>query len=161
MVLPIERQIEYAQSTLQIKLDWISRHDNRVSFVTGVFIAMLGVLAKAASEVECWNFYLGSTFSIALLLIGVGICFVYLSHFPKTNPPNTSLIFFGSIAGLNYDDFQKKFKNLTQEDYLADILYQIHINSKILSSKFYYLKGALIFLGLSILPWSFAIANLM
>jgi len=71
--------------------------------------------------------------------------------------PNKSLLFFGTIAKMSFDDFKQKFKSISDEDYLNDLLCQIHINSEILEQKFSNIKAALTMIVLSVIPWVIAI----
>jgi hypothetical protein len=150
-------KIEQAESNLQRKLDWVERHDTRIAFVAGISLAMLGVLATASSSVVLWSSCMYVTFGLAASLNFISLILIYLSQYPKTESLNSSLIFFGTIATLRCDDFKKKFKEMNEEEYLDDLLSQIHINSKILSGKFNYLKYSLLLLFTAIIPWLVAI----
>jgi hypothetical protein len=78
---------------------------------------------------------------------------IYRSQYPKTFSSNTSLNYFGTIADMKFDEFKRRTKQATDEEYLDDLLCQIHINSQVLKLKFRFLKIALILLGVSVLPW--------
>jgi hypothetical protein len=149
----IESKISQAETNLQRKLEWVGRHDSKIVFVTGVLIAMLGLLASACSKIDKWNGGLYLVFGISGLLLFVSLFFVYKSQYPKTFSSNASLNYFGTIADLKFDEFKRKTKQATDEEYLDDLLCQIHTNSQVLKLKFRFLKISLILMGASVIPW--------
>lgn len=157
MKINTQTQIERAQSSLDRKLDWVSRHDARIAFVAGISIAMLGVLANAAASITEWSSVLYVIFGLAAALLTLGLILIYCSQYPKTNARNSSLIFFGTIGSLKCDEYKKRFKERTDEEHLDDLLYQIHTNAEILTKKFSFLKWAMISMALAIIPWVFGL----
>lgn len=153
----IENKIQRAESNLQRKLDWISRHDNRIAFVTGIIIAMLGVLTSASSNVDTWAYLSYISFGLCATLLCLSLFFIYKSQYPRTKSQNTSLIYFDTVAEMKYDEFKRKSLATTDQEYLDDLLCQIHINAQILKSKFAALKTSLILLGTAIIPWMVSI----
>lgn len=153
----IESKINQAETNLQRKLEWVGRHDSRTVFITGVVIAMLGILATSSSKMEiweCWDYFVYGLSSISLSL---SLFFIYRIQYPKTFSVNTSLNYFGTIAEMKFDEFKRRTKQATDEEYLDDLLSQIHINSQILKSKFKYLKISLLFIGVALIPWLISI----
>lgn len=150
-------KISWAELNLQRKLDWIGRYDTRIVFITGISIAMMGVLMNACISVVIWNCSLYITFGASLILLLGSLILLYFGQYPKTVSPNDSLIFFGTIASLKLDAFQKKFMKMSDKEYLEDLLSQVHINSVILKKKFWVLKASLIFILIAIIPWSIAL----
>jgi general stress protein CsbA len=157
MISSTEDKIEQAESNLQRNLDWVGKHDTRIAFVAGISIAMLGVLANASASIDFWRWYTYLAFILSAVLLFASLVLIYFSQYPKTKSNNSSLVFFGTVATLKCDEFKKKFKEISKEDYLDDILCQIHINAEILSKKFAHLKSSLILLAISIIPWLIAI----
>lgn len=155
--MSIDNQISRAEQNLQRKLDWVERHDTRVSFAAGGTIAMLGVLAGASAAVVTWSLWLYIVFGSAAALLFVSLVLIYFSQYPKTKPYKQSLLFFGSISKLSVGNFKSKFKAMTAEEYLDDLLAQTHINAEILSKKFENLKASLILIGIATIPWLLAI----
>jgi phosphoglycerol transferase MdoB-like AlkP superfamily enzyme len=153
----LSEKIAQADASLQRKLTWIGRHDTRIAFVAGVSIAMLGVLANAAASIKSWNWPLYVVFGFAAVLIAVSLVLIYCSQYPKTTSRNSSLVFFGTIAELKLDEYKKRFKERTNEEYLDDLLCQVHINAEILSKKFSFLKASLVVIATSLIPWLLAL----
>mgnify|MGYP003583007090 CR=1 FL=1 len=149
----IDSKISQAETNLQRKLEWVGRHDSKIVFVTGIIIAMLGLLTSASSKIVNWDFWLYLIFGVTALLLFISLFFVYKSQYPKTFSSNTSLNYFGTIAELKFDEFKCRTKQATDDEYLDDLLCQIHINSQVLKLKFQFLKISLILLGASVIPW--------
>lgn len=151
-----EKLIGTAEKDLERILEWIGRHDTRVAFIAGIVIGMLGVLGGiiAQSSIDICE-------QVFALLAGAGLIFslvyIYRCQYPDTESPNSSLIFFGTVAALNFQSFQQQYRERTSEDYLNDLLHQIHINAKIMSKKFSHLKTAMTLLLLSSIPWAITI----
>ena len=156
-LIEIEKKIDRSEKNLQRKLEWISRYDTRIAFVSGIAIAMLGVLASASGLIVKWECFTYFIFGLASILLLLSLIFIYFGLYPKIKSPNTSLLFFGTIADMKFDEFKKKFKDITDEEYLDDLLCQTHINAEILKKKFSSLKTSLVLIGVSTLPWIIAI----
>lgn len=139
---------------------WISNIDNKISFIlafVGVFIGF--VISKsipdifkdvsniAIKDIITLNFgqvisifmlvamYLSAISCLILLLlalIGRIDSKVYREHKLKTN----SLLFFGSIASMNYSSYKEKSEKESKGQLINDINSQIYINSKICDYKF-------------------------
>lgn len=146
-------KISQTEQNLQRKLDWISRADTRIGFTASVAVAMLGVLATASAALEEWSWYFVLIFGAAFGLLFASLILIYLSQYPKMRSSNSSLIYFGTIAKLKVDEFKRRVRAETEDEYLDDLLFQTHTNAQILDLKFKYLKGALILIFISILPW--------
>jgi len=153
----IDSKISQAEENLQKKLDWVGRHDSRTVFVTGILIAMLGILASASSKITTWITFDYVLFGISTLLLFCSLFFIYKTQYPNTNSENTSLNYFGTIAEMRFDEFKRRTKQATDEEYLDDLLCQIHINSQILKQKFRFLKISLILLRIAVIPWLISI----
>lgn len=153
----IDKKINQAETNLQRKLDWVGRHDSRTIFVTGVIIAMLGILASASSKIAIWTLFEYSVFGLTALLLFGSLFFIYRSQYPKTFSQNTSLNYFGTISEMKFDEFKRRTKQSSDEEYFDDLLCQIHINSQILKLKFGFLKKSFILLGMAVIPWLISI----
>lgn len=150
-------KIERAEKNLDRQLDWISRYDTRIAFIAGVSIAMLGALVatKNISFLLC-----DINLELAVLLLATSLVAVFLSQYPLTRSPNSSLLFFGTISTLTSSEFTERFKKLSEDDYLDDVLNQVHANSKILNRKFFCLKAALLLIFIALPFWLITMAQL-
>ncbi len=149
----IDSKISQAETNLQRKLEWVGRHDSKIVFVTGIIIAMLGLLASSSSKIDNWTFWLYVVFGVTALMLFISLFFIYKSQYPKTFSSNKSLNYFGTIAELKFTEFKRRTKEATDDEYLDDLLCQIHINSQVLKLKFRFLKISLILLGSCVIPW--------
>ncbi|WP_286883090.1 Pycsar system effector family protein [Sphingobacterium sp. UBA5980] len=149
----LQETISRAETNLQRKLEWISRYDTRVIFVASIAIAMLGVLASASGNLKEWSCLSLFSFGASFILLIISLTYVYLAQRPKITSPNQSLLFFGTISKLKFTNFSDQFKNSTDEEYLNDLLHQIHINSIVLCKKFRYLRYSIFSIGLAVIPW--------
>lgn len=145
--------LDKAEKNLERQLEWIARYDTRIAFIAGIAIAMLGVLANAGSTVTFWSADLYWLFLIAIVLLLACLTCIYFGQYPTMRAKNESLLYFGSIADLSFVEFSKRFRKLSDDDYLTDLLHQIHRNSLILKDKFLLLRAALILLLCAVLPW--------
>lgn len=155
--MDLNEQIAEAEKSLQRHLDWIGRHDTRIGFAAGITLAMLGVLANASASVLVWDCYTYFVFITPYLCLFGSLVAIFLSQNPQIEPPNASLIFFGTVGNLECTLFKKKFKEMTKEEFLDDLLFQIHINAQIISKKFKYLKTSFNLIAVAIPFWLLAI----
>lgn len=90
-----------------------------------------------------------SLVSIMILLITIGIiCSLFkllkaVSPFLESgNKPSSyqSLLYFGSVAELSYEDYNKQIENITKETVIYDLTQQTHLLSKSLTEKFRFLN---------------------
>lgn len=149
----MSEKLSQAESNLERKLEWNSRFDTKVAFIMAFCIAMLATLADAAKNISAWSNIIYAVFATAFILLIVSIFFGILSQFPTTKSLNSSLVFFGTISKMKVDEFKKRFKQSSDEEYLDDILDQIHRNSEILTKKFRRLRISLIFISIAVVPW--------
>lgn len=145
--------IDVAEKNLGRQLKWISVHDTRAAFITGIDIAMAGYLIKHINDISFWNVFSISSVVLALGLLMVSFFYIYKGQYPNVTSPNDSVLFFGTIAKTYLDVFQRKITTLTEEEYLNDLASQIHANSQILSKKFSFLQISMLSTLLSVAPW--------
>lgn len=146
-----------AETNLERQLEWVGRFDAKSSIVIGIVVGMMGFLATILPPVANWTCPLKGTLAIAVLLLAGSMVALFLGQLPNVKAPNTSLLFFGTIATMPLHTYVQKHKTTLDVEYLDDLLTQIHVNSQILSRKFATLKWALILLLGSSVPWAFAI----
>ncbi|WP_243368952.1 Pycsar system effector family protein [Microvirga solisilvae] len=146
--------IDRAEKNLQRLLEWVGRHDARSATVFGVVAAMIGAAAALLPPPSDWVWQLWAS---AIATAG-GFSFVlvklFQAQFPRLSSPNKSLIYFGTISRLTLKDYHNQFLQMSEEDYLRDLIAQCHINSAILETKFNCLKAALMCLLLTLAPWT-------
>jgi hypothetical protein len=139
-------------------LDWLGRHDGRSGALMIVTVAMMGALSAATPAVKQWN----GLFLVGLGLSAVGFGTVMYNilrgQVPRIRKAKPSLAFFGTIAAMTQDEFQKRFMAMTQEEYIEDLLANTYVNARIIRSKFRCLTRALVALMLTAVPWAWTLS---
>jgi hypothetical protein len=127
--------IERAETNLERQLAWIGRYDTRVAFIAGIAIVMLGFLATTTGTLAIWTPWIKWSFVIGAGLLLSSLVCIYCGQYPKTESLNTSLLYFGTIADMKLDEFERKFKDGSSETYLDDLLAQTHRNAIVLQAR--------------------------
>jgi hypothetical protein len=150
----VDRQVSILESTLARQLAWIAAADAKTGFVFVAATAMLGLLASAAPAYGKWT-ALGVILSVlATTLLLASLTALVAAVFPRTHGPKLSIIFFGGIASRDVDAYRSDVQSLDEDAYAEDLIQQCHINAKIASTKYHWVKIASVFLALSVLPWA-------
>jgi hypothetical protein len=79
---------------------------------------------------------------------------------PRTDGPKTSFVFFGKIVKHNSADYSDQFKRADDAALLQDCLDQIHRNAEIACDKFRWVRNAMVWSFVAVLPWCAALASL-
>jgi DnaJ-domain-containing protein 1 len=151
-----QEQLEAAEKRLDRLLDWIGRSDTKFSILLGVDTGMLGFLATSATANSVPISAIVSAALSAVLLV-LSLLFVYRGTYPRTQGPSDSLIYFGSIADKDLENFKERFRACSADDHLDDVLGQVHRNSEIVDRKFAELQRAYRCLLLAVIPWAIAL----
>lgn len=149
----IQEQLGAAEQRLDRLLDWVGRSDTKFSVVLGVDTAMLGFLATSAPAGPVPVSVLIFALAAGALLV-LSLIFVYRGTYPRTQGPGGSLVYFGSIAEKDSEEFKNKFLACDLQDHLNDVLEQIHRNSEILNGKFEKLQRAYECMLVAAIPWT-------
>lgn len=148
-----------AEQNFQRQLDWIGRFDARSATILGIGIAMLGFLSTEAPPPEKWELYCYILSVVAVLPLFVSLGGIYFGQYPRTSSPNDSLIYFGTIAKLDVEEFLRRCREQSEDQHLWDLCNQTHLNSLLMSKKFTALKVALVSLLVAIVPWAVTIIH--
>ena len=138
-------------------MEWISRFDNKSAVVLGIDTGMLGVIASFAPQAHLWSSEMTVATFFAIFGLAFSLFFVYLSNYPQLKGPNTSLLYFGSIAKRDIEEYKQEFIKQKPEEQLDDVLGQCHRNAEILHKKFFYHKWSYRILIFSVIPWAITI----
>ena len=154
-------RLSLAQWTLDKNLGWIAASEVKSAFIFAAAASMLGVLYSGINSLQwLWPclLYLGAA---SLVLLGVSIICTISVVIPRLKSPNDSLFFFGSISQKTNDGYRDEFLNGANEDFLEDIVSQIHRNSQIAVKKQKLVKTGIIFLLLGLIPWALSVLLIM
>lgn len=150
------KQIERAEKSLQRMIEWIGRHDSRSSAVLGIAIAMTGALSASIPALSQWNWRYALVLAAAAIALLAALAELLRGQFPRMRA-TPSWFFFGTIANHPFEEYHLKVRELSDEDYLEDVLRQCHTNARILRSKFRSLKRSILALLCAALPWAAAL----
>lgn len=156
-----QERLSFAQWILERNLHWVGAAEVKTGVIVALNTAMLGGLAaafSAAGERTAWaNFF--SIASAACLLIAL-FC-AAMSVLPRTDGPPTSFVFFGKIVKNSRADYVDSFKRASSAAFLDDCLEQIHRNAEIACDKFRWVRNAMMWSFVAVLPWVAAIGCLL
>lgn len=164
-------EIEEASKTLERVNFWINNCDTKISFslafaglllggffsssiITGSLSRLIEKITNIDALKEYWEIKLleGSI----LVLIAFVLCLICAvtflfrakkgsidpSIYKQSGLTTKSILFFGTIANEQYQDFKQQYTTITPADLQNDYLSQVYINSKICQRKFHlYNKG--------------------
>ena len=138
---------EDAYKNLEMTNSWISIMDTKASFLLAYVAVIIGfvfsngiphLFQNPESYEESFGFILkvicvASLY--ALVLLSAGLFFATLKARTKKTDNRHSLLFFGEIAKMSLNDYKAKILNRTEEEFIKDVLDQIHMNSTICKRK--------------------------
>jgi hypothetical protein len=151
---------DFAERQLDRILEFSPRVDAKASFILGVDIGMLALLATNAPPVRSLHWY--AVFAlIPLFLIGLSLWNLFQGSFPRLEGGHRSLIYFREIANRSEEKFVEEFLSQNDDQLAKDLLSQIWQNSKILRLKYDHLKVAFTTLAFAIPFWVISLAILV
>lgn len=148
--------ISRLESTLQLQLQWIEAAESRITIILPLSVAMLGSLAFLFSGAAVSTSAIVFGF-IAALMLTLSVIFAGSAFFPRIDSPNDSAIFFGTIASKKLSDYRTSTLGMSQNDYIEDLVHQIHINASIASTKYKRFRHSIFSLAVAFIPWCVAL----
>lgn len=153
--IDLDEQISNAKDILSRTDNWISACDNKASITFGFIGALFAVIFATDTIKKLYHVVLnawgkgcvGKIYDViliaAFLLLFVGLIFLAKVLIPRINEQEykegslttNSILYFGTIAGTKFTDYKKAFCNENKEQFLNDLLSQVHINSMIALQK--------------------------
>jgi hypothetical protein len=150
-------KVERAEKILQLQLDWVKTADAKVPPLFAINISMLGALSALVKAANTLTLISVIFVVICVALLTYSICNMAFTMVPSLLGPNNSNLYFGGIAKQSDKDFHKKIKQLSDDEYLDDLINQAYINAKIAKGKYGYIKKSSIYLLLSFPVWVISI----
>ncbi len=151
--------INAARDQLNRTLTFFSRVDAKASVILGVDTGLLAVLATRAFPYATlrWEWI-----PIGLTLIALSTSFWHLfkEAFPVLKGGDGSALYFREVAKQTEAKYFETWKNLSDEQYLNELLGQVWRNSEILKQKFDHMRWAFYSLAVAIVPWVVSLALL-
>lgn len=151
---------EFSEKTLDKINEWINNSDNKaisvlgfsgviftIFFTTNAIYPLVEFFKMALSNTGFLKFiYLfilaSNIFCVLKIILGVYhlilsiFAHININEFDNMGIITDSLIFFGSISKIDFDEFKFRYNNLNSKDIQEELISQIYINSKIASNKF-------------------------
>lgn len=150
----IQQRLTTAQWVFERHLTWIAAAEVKVGVIVAIDTALLGGLAAAFSASESATRSAWAIF-FTLMAAGFGALGLFCAAMvvlPRTNGPNSSLLFFGPIAAQDAASYGEQFNKATDEQLLMDWTDQIHRNAQIARDKYEWVRKSM--------WWSFLAAAL-
>ena len=147
------RRIDFMEQSLARLLQMNANADSKLSIIVAIDTSMLfieAVLTQRGASAPGWVFASAALAAVCLLLSLLSLSF---SALPRTSRTKSSVIFFGSIAANDKGTFATLVKDLTEDQYLDDLISQCHRNAQIASVKYTWIQRAQGAWFASILPW--------
>lgn len=155
--LRISKATQRAERALADLLEWVAKTDGRTAFLFAVNTA-LGGIALGALSLSSWSVAEVLIYSVYFILFAAVSFNLVMVQYPMVTSPNSSMVFFGTIAGKPFDNFVADFSSMTDDMYLRDVLHQCHVNARVVQTKFRRIRRSMFLLILSSLFWLPAIA---
>src|SRR3989344_1651808 len=139
------RRINAADASGQLDriLSFFGRAESKATALFAVNLGMLGLSAINTS----WDALADSIVIIEGLgmlgLLGISFWFEYWALFPELRPKSSSsLVYFGAISRRDCEEYVRRMTEISEEEYVKEILEHVWRNSDIVSKKFAYVKYA-------------------
>lgn len=154
MTSNIRERIETAQWVFDKTLGWVAAAEVKVAAICAIDTAMLaglGALFLTDSTKSAW----ANVFGVgALLSLFFGLICAALVLIPRLDGgPTHSKIYFGKIANLTVDAYEKQFQNAPEEEFFSDLTAQIHFNARIAQKKHEWARRCLYWSLFGAFPW--------
>ncbi|MDD2371625.1 MAG: DUF5706 domain-containing protein [Firmicutes bacterium] len=138
-------------------ISWISNVDFKISIAT----VLLSIILYQNSFSGIYkDFYLSDHwyrhivlvyFFVMVLSLMLFLCGLLGRLSIRKNKNIKSLIFFGSISGMEFKEYKKAIKESEEDRILTDLIEQTYINSKICKTKFIFYNLGLYLFGLGVI----------
>jgi hypothetical protein len=129
--------------------------DSRSGLVISSNLAMLGALIATLSGTVLSQ--AGSLLWSLVVLASCGcvasIAMAALAAFPRPGTRPGSLVFFGSIAALDRDDYFSRLRTVPQADFARDLADQCHRVAVLAALKFRWVRRAMGTMIVAAVPW--------
>lgn len=152
-----KQKVHMLETNLDRLLNWISGVNTTTSFLFTVTTTMLGTIAFLSPDLPKWTISSAVAAAITIIFLLASLLMSSFVYFPRTKGPKGSLIYFSGISNMGTNQYETAIRELSDNDYLADLAYQCHRNAEIAQIKYSWFQRAMISLYLSTLPWAISI----
>lgn len=154
-------RLQTAQWVIERQLAWIAAADAKVAVVIAVDTAMIAALATAFAAAKTPTPWAITLSLMAGLFTVVAMACAAASLLPRTSGPQSSLLYFGTVAKSLPADYVEAFSKARVDELLKDWALQIHRNAEIAARKHLLVRRAVGWSFSAALPWVFAVGLLV
>lgn len=149
-----------AQWVLERNLAWIAAAEVKVGVLCTVDTGMLGALGAMFFAEQHRTPWLVLLALLASGCLAAALACAAGALLPRVNGPNSSLLFFGCVTRLSAIEYGERFRTASDADLLRDWTDQIHRNAEIAGIKHRWVRRAMGWSLLAVLPWTIALGLL-
>lgn len=151
-------KLAHLRWVLERQLHWIAAADVKAGGMIGAYMALAAIAAtlldSGSSPPQSKMLFL---IAGAAMLPAFG--FAMAVFFPRDSAERSSLIFFGEIASLAFDQYKSRGNAADSEQIKDDLLSQIHANAVIARSKHNYAKASIVWGTVALSVWVGGVAT--
>lgn len=158
--MEVDKKKEHGKYILDITREWISNVDVKISILlafVGIIFGYIFIESDSEIFIKVINSINNRNITSLKLIKGSMIVLTHISSlitilsllnalrakinikkFKENGITINSIIFYGNIASMNYNEYKKKVDNQTDESFINDIYSQAYITSMICTKKFKY-----------------------
>lgn len=158
-----QRRTEHAKWLFERTLGWIATADVKVGVAMALDTAMLGGLAAAFSSSDPLSRTAWTYFATLVATGGMVIAMfcAAMAAIPRMLGPVKSIIFFARISERQESDYLDLFAKVNEQEFISDLVTQIHRNAQIATAKHWWVRKSLIWSFVAAIPWIAAIGLLV
>ncbi|ANH69641.1 Pycsar system effector family protein [Mitsuaria sp. 7] len=160
-------RLQTAQWVFERQLAWIAAADAKVAVVVTLDLAMLAAICALVGA-ERWSIWASpdNKWAIratvaAMAPLVASLVLAAWALFPRKKGPPTSLLFFLKVSKQPLADYVVQFRDVADDDLLADWSAQIHRNAEIAADKMWCVKWSMAAAFLAIPFWFCAVLALL
>ena len=154
-------RLQTIQWMIERQLAWIAAADSKIAVVIAIDTAMMAALAAAYTSAKVIVPWAVAMSICAALLMVVAMACAAMSLLPRTSGPQSSLLFFGTVAQSPAADYVAKVNSASNDELLADFALQAHRNAEIAAAKHRWVRRSVFWSFLAAIPWTFAVGLLV
>jgi hypothetical protein len=146
----IDPRLDRAERHLDRMQSFFPRIDTKLTAVAAWLSVELGVGALNISWADLRSFHVWCPFAAYVAASLVAAVQLWRCVFPDSRGGQGSLIYFGAIAALKRDEFATRYKAVSKEDLLEDLIEQIWRNAQIVCDKYSAVQSAIRWASMSL-----------
>lgn len=148
-----------AYHTLDLINSWINNVDAKTSFALAFVAALIGFIFVNGSPAVLSEILRADKVTTCIVVKAIWVIALYAASFlsimfmflaikarTKNKSGKKSVMFFGTIASIDLNDFKSKTMNMDKKELTKDLLEQVHTNSEICTKKMKFYNAGIFWL---------------